>query len=176
MIISHIQTDLQGDEANALKEKAIYQLAEIYTREGNAKAIKQLLTDIRPFFLNVSKAKTGKIIRTLIEKVAKIGTELENVNVTEIQIELCQDSIAWCVEEKRTFLKQQIETKLAQYYLNGKKYPAALKLISRLVRDVKRLDDKHLLVEVHLIESRIQHALRSTPKAKVFLFICLFGF
>jgi len=178
-----LRTDLQGDEANALKEKAIYQLAEIYTREGNAAGIKKLLVDIRPFFLNISKAKTGKIIRTIIDKVAAIGTLLANdnsnnnnnnnniseLNIAEIQIELCSDCIEWCNEEKRTILKLQIETKLSQYYLDGKRFQDALKLINKLVREVKRLDDKRLLVEVHLIESRIQHALRSIPKAKASL-------
>ena len=52
-------------------------------------------------------------------------------------------------------------------YLEARQFQAALDKINALVREVKKLDDKLLLVEIQLIESKIHLALRNLPRAKV---------
>ena len=45
------------------------------------------------------------------------------------QLEVCAEQVEWARAEKRTFLRQRIELRLASLYLQTKDYPAALQLI-----------------------------------------------
>ena len=49
------------------------------------------------------------------------------------------------------------------------KLPQALASITALLREVKRLDDKALLVELHLIESKVLFELKNLPKSRASL-------
>merc|ERR1712130_433252 len=86
-----------------------------------------------------------------------------------MQHEICDEIIAWTRTEKRTFLRQRVEAKLANILFLQKNYSDAIALVDRLLRELKKLDDKQLLVETHLMESKIHYALRNTPKAKAAL-------
>jgi 26S proteasome regulatory subunit N6 len=102
-------------------------------------------------------------VRTIIEQIGNIPDTLD------MQIEICKESIEWAKREKRNFLRQRIESRLAALYYEKQDYPASLQLITSLVREVRRLDDKGLLVEIHLLESRVHHALRDPSKARAAL-------
>jgi 26S proteasome regulatory subunit N6 len=90
-------------------------------------------------------------------------------DVVPLQIALCEETVAWTRETTRTFLRQRIEVRLANLFLVSKKYEEALDAILKLNREVKKLDDKLLLVDIQLVESRIQHMLTNMPKAKAAL-------
>lgn len=115
--------------------------------------------------MTIPKAKTGKIVRTVIDMVSRIG----GPKSLQLQVDLCNESIDWCNAEKHTFLRQRIEARLAGILFDQHNFQQALKLITRLLREIKKLDDKQLLVEIHLTESKLHHALRNTPKAKAAL-------
>uniref|UniRef100_A0A8W4F6A8 26S proteasome non-ATPase regulatory subunit 11 n=1 Tax=Sus scrofa TaxID=9823 RepID=A0A8W4F6A8_PIG len=71
--------------------------------------------------------------------------------------------------EKRTFLRQALEARLVSLYFDTKRYQEALHLGSQLLRELKKMDDKALLVEVQLLESKTYHALSNLPKARAAL-------
>jgi len=160
---SILAAEQSNDEINKIKEQAIYKLGELYAKLGQAQALGQLLKDIRPFFSTIAKARTAKIVRSLIDFVSKLPDTLP------LQIDLCKESIEWTKQEKRTFLRQRIETKLVQLYIDAKNYVEATAIINPLLREVKRLDDKALLVELYLLESQVQHKLRNIPKSRASL-------
>ena len=71
------------------------------------------------------------------------------------QVGLCTDCIAWAQSEKRTFLRQSLEVRLIQLYLQARNFQAALQRIHPLLKELKRLDDKALLVDVsHIMAKR----------------------
>jgi 26S proteasome regulatory subunit N6 len=77
--------------------------------------------------------------------------------------------IEWAISERRGFLRQNLETRLVTLHMARQSYYEALTLINGLLRELKRLDDKLVLVEVQLLESRVYHSLGNQPKAKAAL-------
>ena len=71
--------------------------------------------------------------------------------------------------EKRTFLRQSLECRLVAVYHDNKNYQEALKLGGILLKELKKVDDKNLLVEVQLLESKTYHALSNLPRARAAL-------
>lgn len=118
----------------------------------------------RPFFENVTKAKCAKVVRAVLDIICALAP-----NELSMQTQICRNIILWCQAEKRTFLRQRVEAKLAAVLFAREDYSAALKLVDSLLVELKKLDDKQLLVETHLIESKIHHGLRGLAKAKAAL-------
>merc|ERR1711893_584357 len=75
----------------------------------------------------------------------------------------------WAKDENRTFLRQALEARLISLYFDTVKYEEALALGSSLLRELKKMDDKALLVEVQLLESKVYHALSNLPKSRAAL-------
>jgi 26S proteasome regulatory subunit N6 len=86
-------------------------LAKIYTEEKSFNNVLNLLKTNGDFFGLVPKAKTAKIVRTILNIVATVPDSLK------IQIQLCGDVIEWCKQEKRTFLRQRIESKVYLFFI-----------------------------------------------------------
>ncbi|KAG9451032.1 hypothetical protein H6P81_010997 [Aristolochia fimbriata] len=156
-----LENPSSSSEALRIKEQAISNLSDLLRQEKKPEELRNLLTQLRPFFSLIPKAKTAKIVRSIIDTVAKIpGTS------SDLQISLCREMVEWTRAEKRTFLRQRVEARLASLLMENREYSEALNLISNLVKEVRRLDDKLLLVDINLLESKLHFSLRNLPKAK----------
>ncbi|KAK4056052.1 26S proteasome regulatory subunit rpn6 [Microbotryomycetes sp. JL221] len=145
------------------KERALLRLGALYRDESNSQALADVVRSSRPLMEHLAKAKTAKLIRTLLDYFAVIP------KTAEVQIDVTKESIEWAKSEKRIFLKQNLETRLIALHIDCSNYKEALALITSLLRELKKLDDKMVLTEVHLLESRVNHALANMPKAKAAL-------
>jgi 26S proteasome regulatory subunit N6 len=163
ILTSILNSDLPSDDNTKIKESAILTLGKIYAEHARSQELTDLIHQIRPLFATFPKAKTAKIVRSLIDFSGEIP------NSQGLQIKLCEETISWCQEEKRTFLKQRLETKLASLYLESAKYKESLDTLQGLLKEVKKLDDKLQLVEIQVIESKVFQRLSNIPRAKAAL-------
>lgn len=155
-----------GPKASAIKERAVYALARAYCEDNRHDEVVTLLTGAAcaPFFANITKAKCAKVVRAVLDAVCALAPDK-----LDMQAQICHNIIAWCQAEKRSFLRQRVEAKLASVLFQQDKYAEALALVDNLLLELKKLDDKQLLVETHLVESKIHHGLRGMAKSKAAL-------
>lgn len=123
----------------------------------------QLIRSSRSFLSKFAKSKTAKLVRTLIDDIKAIP------DTVQTQIDVTKESIEWAVSEKRVFLRQNLETRLVSLYIEVSQFQPAITLINSLLKELKKLDDKIQLVEVHLLESRVYHLLRNMAKSRAAL-------
>ncbi|GAB7341005.1 hypothetical protein MBLNU457_7338t1 [Dothideomycetes sp. NU457] len=153
----------QTEATSRVYEGALIGLGELYRDQKKAQDLAQLLSQVRSVLSKLAKAKTSKLVRQLLDYFNGIPDSLE------IQISTTKSTIDWAVTERRGFLRQQLETRLVQLYMQKQSYYDALTLINGLLKELRRLDDKMMLVEVQLLESRVYHALGNVPKGRAAL-------
>lgn len=145
------------------KKKLKFSIFGIYDNHISLLGLAKFIREIRPVLKTFSKAKAAKIVRHLVDLFLEMNTK------HGVEVSLCLECIEWAKEEKRSLLRQSLETRLIALYYDLKNYPDALKLSSSLLRELKKLDDKNLLVEVLLLESKTYHALSNLQKARAAL-------
>ncbi|KAK6455009.1 uncharacterized protein RJT20DRAFT_54188 [Scheffersomyces xylosifermentans] len=145
------------------QESAIVELGKIFEDNHEAAKLNSLISESRAILGNFAKSKTAKIVKTLIEDFDTIPDSLD------LQIQATRESIDWAVESKLSFLRQSLQLKLADLLYKKTSFQEAIRIITDLLREYKKLDDKSSLVEVQLLESKIYHSLRNIPKSRAAL-------
>ncbi|THW79683.1 PCI-domain-containing protein [Aureobasidium pullulans] len=153
----------KSDAAARDYENALMGLGELYRDQRRTNDLAELVQQIKGVLSSLAKAKTAKLVRQLLDLFISIPDSLET------QITVTKSCIDWAVQERRGFLRQNLETRLVSLYMQKQSYYESLTLINRLLKELKRLDDKLVLVEVQLLESRVYHALGNVPKGRAAL-------
>ncbi|KAG2366092.1 PCI-domain-containing protein [Suillus spraguei] len=156
---------VNADKEQSLRdqESALIKLAELYRDQKDGSGLAQVITLSRSFMSSTAKAKTAKLIRTLLNYFNSIP------NSRQTQIDVLTDNIEWSKREKRIFLKHSLEIRLVSLQLEALQYKLALTRIDALLTELKRLDDKMILTEVHLLESRVYRGIGNLSKSKAAL-------
>ncbi|NXD28802.1 PSD11 ATPase, partial [Spelaeornis formosus] len=163
---SLVKRDVQenDEEAVQVKEQSILELGSLLAETGQAEELGGLLKYVRPFLNSISKAKAARLVRSLLDLF------LDMEAATGQEVDLCLECIEWAKSEKRTFLRQALEGCSVWVLMQNRSpfFPCPLPG-SQLLRELKKMDDKALLVEVQLLESKTYHALSNLPKARAAL-------
>lgn len=152
-----------SDSAVREYETALISLGQLYRDQEKPDQLVELITKSRDVLSSFAKAKTAKLVRQLLDLFHGIP------NTLDIQIYVTKSCIAWATSERRGFLRQNLEVRLVNLFMQKSQYYEALSLINSLLKELKRLDDKLVLVEVQLLESRVYHSLDNTSKGRAAL-------
>ncbi|NWI46716.1 PSD11 ATPase, partial [Picathartes gymnocephalus] len=161
-----VKRDVQenDEEAVQVKEQSILELGSLLAKTGQAEELGGLLKYVRPFLNSISKAKAARLVRSLLDLF------LDMEAATGQEVDLCLECIEWAKSEKRTFLRQALEAWFVWVLMQSRSQFCPCPLPgSQLLRELKKMDDKALLVEVQLLESKTYHALSNLPKARAAL-------
>lgn len=151
------------DDGLKAKESALLRLVSLYVAGNDAESVRHVLREAAALLGALSKAKTAKLVRVIVDKAGELKQGVQS------QLALVDESIAWATAEKRGFLRQRLEARRAALLVDAGLFDDALTLCGSLGAELKKLDDKLLLVEVKLSEAQALLATRNVAKAKASL-------
>jgi 26S proteasome regulatory subunit N6 len=166
LLLKIIEEDSASSRVVPIRERAVYDLTRAYCAAEQFTQVVSFLTSeaSQSFLRQITKAKTAKVVRHVLDIVCTAApTQLI------MQESVARSILNWTIQEKRSFLRQRVEAKLAKILFHQENYVEALNICDKLLHELKKLDDKQLLVETHLLESKVHFALRNIPKSKAAL-------
>lgn len=163
IIEAPLEAEANKEEAVKVKELSLLKLGAVLAKHGFAEELGKLIEKAREMIDMFSKAKAARIVRELVDLF------LDMEATTGSEVALCQSCIDWARHGNRVFLRQALEARLVALHVDSEQYTSALGIASQLLRELKKIDDKMLLVEVQLMESKAYQKLGNTTKARASL-------
>ncbi|GKY92384.1 hypothetical protein MPSEU_000209300 [Mayamaea pseudoterrestris] len=166
LLLKILQEESSSARIVPIKERTIYDLTRAYCDAEQYEQVVIFLTGetARTFLSQITNAKTAKVVRHVLDIVCTAAP-----SQLIMQESVARSILNWTVEAKRSFLRQRVEARLAKILFQQENYIEAMNICDKLLDELKKLDDKQLLVETHLLESKIYFALRNIAKSKAAL-------
>ncbi|CDU85250.1 hypothetical protein YYC_02880 [Plasmodium yoelii 17X] len=152
-----------NEKVMQINDKLIYLLCDYYINKKDIDNLINFTTSNENYFSVLPQAKTAKLIRNIVEKISK---KIRNISTLYL---IFKKYMNWAYEKKRNFLRCRIEVKIIILFILKQKYKTALSLIERLLKEVKKVDDKALLLELYIVETKIYMLLKNSTKMKASL-------
>jgi 26S proteasome regulatory subunit N6 len=164
-LMKYVHSPLSDKEEDIKKrEESLLELGKYLADSNQIEQLRTLIQDARPFFISIGTAKAVKIIRSLVELCLKI---VEGDG--DVKVNLCLECIQWAKDQNRVYLRQILQARLIRLYNDLGRYTSATHLANELIHELKRLDDKDLIIEAQLENSKACYALSSHSKARAAL-------
>ncbi|CAX51679.1 putative 26S proteasome regulatory subunit rpn-6.2 [Caenorhabditis elegans] len=152
-------------------EDLILSYSRQLAKEKDITGIRTLVESIRSFYDLVGKARASKLIRDIVEHALTIdqgvGPALDHGK--KEKIDLLTNCIGWATSNKREFLRRSLQARLIRLYNDIRDFTNAQKLAQDLSKELKKLEDRELLIEVSVEESKSSFNLNNLAKAKTAL-------
>ncbi|XP_953396.1 proteasome subunit, putative [Theileria annulata] len=154
---------LSDERVMYLCENVVYVISYYLVETGQTDSLFGFLVRNEDFFSILPQAKTAKMIRSILERLSQ---EVKDLNVLYKIFSIYR---SWCDSKKRKFLGLRLELKLVVILILMRRFTDASKRLNALQNEVRILDDKSLLLDIYLVQSKFFLLLRNFTKMKVFV-------
>uniref|UniRef100_A0A7E4VW12 PCI domain-containing protein n=1 Tax=Panagrellus redivivus TaxID=6233 RepID=A0A7E4VW12_PANRE len=151
------------DDEKKVREDCILEFGKRLSVEKNTEELRGVILAVRPHLTLLGSAKASKIVRTLVDYCLTIDED------PQVKVDLCKDCIAWAEKTNRVYLSQALSARLIKLLNDIGKYTEASQLISVLSKALRKIDDKEVLLDVQLEESKAMFFLTNLSRARTAL-------
>ncbi|KAA6403429.1 MAG: putative 26S proteasome non-ATPase regulatory subunit 11 [Streblomastix strix] len=150
----------QSGQTEIEEEVGLNSKAKALSEQSDARGIITLLTEIKPRLMKMASTRMAKIVRAFIDFLVSIH------DIDAEREQAIQSWIDFALEEKKVFLRQRLEICLCAFYYQVSQFQKMRTLLMKLLKETKKLDDKRLLVDIHILESQCFIRLMDLPRAR----------
>jgi 26S proteasome regulatory subunit N6 len=148
------------------RETALMELVTRVTIQKHSGTILELI-ELGKKLAGNNKLGLARILKRLLDTVSACDDKYK-----DIELLTCQNILEWSMKENKAFLKFKLQLRLAGILFDKAEYKRSRELLDLVLKEAKTVDDKQLLIEGHLLESKLIYMNKNWPKAKAALSAC----